>query len=131
MSEENVETVRRLYEAFDRGDVPAALRFFDPEVEMDASHRVDGRVGHGREELTAILAEWLGTWEGWREEIEEIRDLGDQVLVLSTQYGRGKESGVGWENRFAMLYEIERGKITRWTIYDDPQEALEAAGLRE
>ena len=131
MSQENVETVRRLYEAFDLGDVPAALGFFDPEVVMDASHRVDGRVGHGREELTAILAEWLDTWEGWREEIEEVRDLGDQVLVLSTQYGRGKESGVEWENRFAMLYEIERGKITRWKIYDDPREALEAAGLSE
>jgi hypothetical protein len=30
-----------------------------------------------------------------------------------------------------MLYEIEGGKISRWTIYDDPAKALEAAGLSE
>jgi ketosteroid isomerase-like protein len=129
MSQENVEIVRRLYEAFGRGDADAALTYFDPEVVMDASHRVDGRIGHGHRELISILGEWLGAWDDWREEIEEVRDLGDRVLVTSTQRGRGKGSGVEWENRFAMLYEMQRGKITRWTIYDDLREALEAAGL--
>ena len=131
MSQANVEIVRRLYEAFDRGEADVALTYFDPEVVMDASHRVDGRIGHGQRELISILTEWLGTWDDWREEIEEVRDLGDRVLVTSTQRGRGKGSGVEWENRFAMLYEVRRGKITRWTIYDDLREALEAAGLSE
>jgi ketosteroid isomerase-like protein len=131
MSRENVELVERVYEAFSRGDAAAALSYFDPSVVMDASHRVDGRIGHGHQELTAILIEWLGTWDRWREEIEETRDLGDRVLVISTQRGVGKGSGIEWENRFAMLYEMQGGKITRWTIYDDPQEALEAAGLSE
>jgi ketosteroid isomerase-like protein len=131
MSRENVEVVRRVYEAFSRGDAEAALSYFDPEVVMDASHRVDGRIGHGHQELTAILTEWLGTWDEWREEVEETRDLGDRVLVISTQRGIGKGSGIKWENRFAMLYEVQSGKITRWTIYDDLREALEAVGLRE
>jgi ketosteroid isomerase-like protein len=129
MSQENVEIVRRLYEAFGHGDADAALSYFDDEVVMDASHRVDGRIGHGRRELVSILAEWLGAWDDWREEIEEFRDLGERVLVTSTQRGRGKGSGVEWQNRFAMLYEVEAGKITRWTVYDDLSEALEAAGL--
>lgn len=30
-----------------------------------------------------------------------------------------------------MLYEIQDGKISRWTIYDDPTKAREAAGLTE
>ncbi len=131
MSQENVEVVRRIYEAFGRGEADAALAYFDDEVVMDASHRVDGRVGHGQQELISILAEWLGAWDDWREEVEEIRDLGDRVMVTSTQRGRGKGSGVEWENRFAMLYEIRRGKVARWTIYDDLSDALEAAGLSE
>ena len=132
MSRENLELVRRMYEAFSRGDAEVALSYFDPEVVMDASHRVDGRIGHGRQELTAILAEWLGTWDEWREEIEETRDLGDnRVLVISTQRGVGKGSGVEWKNRFAMLYEVQGGKVTRWTIYDDLSQALEAVGLWE
>ena len=131
MSQENVEIVRQLYEAFDRGDAEVALTYFDAAVVMDASHRVDGRIGHGQRELISILAEWLGAWDDWREEIEEVRDLGDRVLVTSTQRARGKGSGIEWENRFAMLYELQSGKITRWTIYDDLREALEAAGLSE
>jgi ketosteroid isomerase-like protein len=131
MSEENVEVVRRMYAAFDRGDGESALAAFDPDVVIDASHRVDGRIGHGREEMATILAEWLGAWEDWREEVEDIRDVGDQVLVISTQRGRGKGSGVEFENRFGMLYELRDGAIVRWMVYDDPARALEAAGLRE
>jgi ketosteroid isomerase-like protein len=131
MSQENVEVVRRMYDAFDSGDADSALAYFDSGVVVDASHRVDGRVGHGHEELVAILGEWMGTWEEWQEEVEAIRDAGDRVVVISTQRGRGKGSGVEWENRFGMLYEIQGGKISRWTIYDDPHAALEAAGLRE
>jgi len=131
MSEENVEIVRRMYDAFDSGDADAALAYFDSGVVVDATHRVDGRVGHGRKELVTFLGEWLGTWDEWREEVEAIRDAGDQVLVISTQRGRGKGSGAEWQNRFGMLYEIEGGKISRWTIYDDPQVALEVAGISE
>ncbi len=131
MSRENVEIVRRMYDAFQAGDADAALSCFDPQAVMDASHRVDGRIGHGREELVAIVAEWMDTWDGWRQEIEDIRDLNDRVLVVEIQSGRGKESGAEWENHFAMLYEIEGGQVTRWTIYDDLRQALEAAGLSE
>ena len=43
------------YEAFNRAtEASVALGYFDPEVVMDASRRVDGRIGHGREEMTAI-----------------------------------------------------------------------------
>src|SRR5205085_2548348 len=81
MSQENVEIVRRMYDAFDSGDADAALAYFDSGVVMDASHRVDGRVAHGHEELVATLGEWMGTWDEWREEVEAIRDAGDRVLV--------------------------------------------------
>jgi ketosteroid isomerase-like protein len=131
MSRENVEIVRRMYEAFYRGDADHALTYIDPDVTIDATHRVDGRIGHGHDEMTAILGEWLGTWEDWREEIEEIHDLGSRVLVITTQRGRGKGSGIGMKNRFGMLYELANGKIKRWTVYDDVPAALEAAGLKE
>jgi ketosteroid isomerase-like protein len=118
--------VRALYAAFHRGDGAAALAHFAPDVVLDASHRVDGRVGHGREELAAIVGEWMEAWDGWKEEIEEIRDLGDRVLVTSVQSGRGRESGVEWANRFAMLFEFRGLEITHWTIYDDVDAAGEA-----
>jgi ketosteroid isomerase-like protein len=94
MSQENVEIVRRMYEAFHSGDADRALAHFDPDVVVDASKaRPDGGKGQGHEQLNAIVNAWMGTWEEWREEIADIRDLGSQVLVLSVQYGRGKGSG--------------------------------------
>ena len=132
MPEENVEVVRGMYEAFSRGDADASLSCLDPDVVLDATHRVDGRIGRGRDEAARMLGEWLSTWEDWTEEVEEIRDLGDnRVLVLSTQRGRGRGSGLDFENKFGMLYELDQGKIVRWTVYDDRSKALKAAGLAE
>ena len=120
-----------MYEAFHRGDADGALAFFDPEVVVDASRRVDGGIGHGREELNAIITRWVGTWDEWREEIEEIRNVGSRVYVVSTQRGRGKGSGIEVENRYGMLYELHGDKITRLTVYIEPEEALEAASQME
>jgi ketosteroid isomerase-like protein len=37
MTQENVEIVRRMYDAFYSGDADGALAHFDPEVVVDAS----------------------------------------------------------------------------------------------
>ena len=42
MSHENVEVVHLMYEAFHSGDADGALTYFDPDVVIDASRRVDG-----------------------------------------------------------------------------------------
>jgi ketosteroid isomerase-like protein len=129
MSQESVEIVRRMYEAFHAGDAEAALAYFDPEVTFDASMRVDGGIGHGREELAAMVTQWVGAWEQWRERIEEMRDLGSHVYVVTTQHGRGKGSGLEVEDRYVVLYEIEGEKISNMTLYATPAEALEDAGF--
>jgi hypothetical protein len=79
-----------MYEAFYRGDFEGALAYFDPEVEVDASMRVDEGIGRGRDAVYAMVARWVGAWDEWREEIEEIRDLGGHVLVASKQHGRAR-----------------------------------------
>src|SRR4249919_3784901 len=131
MSQENVETVRRMYQAFYGGDAEGALAYFDSAVEVDASTRVDGGIVHGRDELSGLIAGWLGAWDDWREEIEAIRDLGSRVLVAAAQRGRSKGSGIEVETRYAVLYEVHGDKITRMTMYSKPEDALEAVGLRE
>ena len=91
MSPENVDTVRRMYDAFYRGDVEGALGYFNPDVLVDASSaRPDVGVGRGREHVNTVVTTWVAAWEEWHEEIEEMRDLGSRVLVLSVQRGRGR-----------------------------------------
>jgi ketosteroid isomerase-like protein len=131
MSQENVELIQRMYDAFRRGDAGGALAYFDPDVEVDATIRVDEGVGRGRDAVQAMVARWVGAWDEWREDLEEIRDLDSHVLVVSTQRGRAKGSGIELGTRYAVLYEIRDSKITRMTLYSDPAQAVEAAGLRE
>jgi ketosteroid isomerase-like protein len=131
MSEENVELVRRMYRAFHGGDAEGAMAHFDPEVVVDASARPDGGVAQGHEGLATIIGGWVEAFDGWNEEIEEMRDLGSSVYVVATQRGRGKESGVDVEARYALLYVVRAAKITRVTLYRAPADALRAAGLSE
>ncbi len=76
------------------------------------------------------IGSWIAAFDEWSEEIEEIRDLGDHVLVAAKQRGRGKGTGIETELRYALLYEVEDGKITSMTFYSDVAEALDAVGLR-
>jgi ketosteroid isomerase-like protein len=131
MSQENVEIVRRMYAAYHGGDAAGALAYFTPEVVSDHSRRLGGGVARGREELRRQITEWVGTFDDHREEIDEIRDLGDSICVLVTQRGRGKASGVEVENRYALLYEFQGALISRLTAFPTAAEALKAAGLSE
>jgi ketosteroid isomerase-like protein len=122
-----VELVRRMYQARDSGDAAGSLSCFHPRVVLDASPRMDSGVVHGREALARFIAEWVEAFEDWREEINEIRDLGDQVLVVATQRGRARVSGVETEARYALLYAVQGDQITRMALYGAEAEALAAA----
>ena len=121
-----------MYEAFHSGDAETALGFFDPNVLVDPSPaRPDVPVGKGREHVSEVTTSWIATFDEWREEIEEMRDLDGRVLVLSTQRGRGKGSGVEVESHYAVLYDLHGGKITGLRMYRNLKAALEAAGLSD
>ena len=91
MSQENVDLIREMYLAFHGGDAARALSYFSEDVVVDATARIDGGIGNGREELSRIIGQWLATFDDWHEHIEQIRDLGNQVYVVAVQRGRGKD----------------------------------------
>ena len=125
MSEANLELVRRMYDAFLSGDAGAALSCFAEDVLVDATRRLDGKVGRGHGYLNRMVAEWVETFDDYSEEVEELRDIGNQVLVLLTQRGRGKGSGVEVEIHPAVLYEVENELISRVVPYTDRAQAIE------
>jgi ketosteroid isomerase-like protein len=128
---QKVEIIHRMYEARDAGDAEGALACFHPEVVLDATVRMDSGIVHGREELGRIIGEWVEAFDEWREEIREIRDLGSQVYVVATQRGRAKGTGVEVESRYALLYEVEGGQITRMAMFSGEAEALAAAAAAQ
>ena len=135
MSQENVEIVRRGFEAQNRRDANALLGLMHPEIEwhpaMSAKLAGDQMVLRGR----AAVREWMqDVWRTFAEsdlEMPDVRDLGDRVLAIGRFRTRGHASGVPVESDFAYVIDIELGVITRVSTYLDADEALEAAELRE
>jgi uncharacterized protein len=133
MSEGNVELVRTLLSAFDRADYEAALEALDAEIEWQVPPGIAiGReVYRGRDEVQRGFAEWLGAWDAYRFEPEEMLDHGDHVVVAGMQIGRGRGSGVEVTLPTFHVFTLRDGKITRHRSYRDRTEALDPAGLRE
>jgi ketosteroid isomerase-like protein len=123
MASRNVEIVRRMYAAFARGDAATALELFDPDVDVDATLRPDGARGRGREALATIIGGWIASFDDWREEVEEMRDLGDRVYVVATQRGRGKATGIEVEARYGVAYELVDGRIVSMRFDPEPPDA--------
>ena len=131
MSQQNVEIVRRMWEAFLGEDPASGLSFCDPDIEWDGTNLPDGKLARGREAIIEHTARWAEMWDDWRVEPEQFIDGGDsQVVLVFREIGRS-ESGLRMDERHADLYTLRDGKVVYRKGFSDPAEALEAAGLSE
>jgi ketosteroid isomerase-like protein len=134
MSRENVEKVRRAWEAGQQGDLEAGLDVFGPDVEMDLSQggRVDAGVYYGREAVRRAAQDWFSAWASMAMEPTEFIDLSDDALVVRVEArGRSRQTGMEVELEFYWLYTMREGLAVRVREFATRQEALEAVGLRE
>ena len=131
MSEENVEVVQRIVQAFMRQDWATALDGYDEAVELDQSRMPGGGVYHGHDGMNAFYARWIGSWDEFEAKPLEFIDAGDDVIAIMDISGTGKASGAAVTMRAADVYTIAGGKVVRHVAYPAASEALEAAGLSE
>ena len=131
MSQENVEMVRRGFEAFNRGDLEGVAAEFAPDFEYVASGTIPGVGGvyRGPEGYRRFQEAFWAEFADGRAEINELIEAGDQVLVSATVRGRGKQSGVEASWDFWQLWTVQDGKVVRGQAFISRAEALEAAGL--
>jgi len=133
MSQENVEIVRRGFEAWNRNDWDTLMAVFAPDVVAIApAEWPEPEIGTGREALRDQFERLESPWEEQRIEVDDIRDLGDRVLVLFRWIARGIGSHVEVEHPAAVLDTLRDGSVVRVEFFfEDQSRALEAAGLRE
>jgi ketosteroid isomerase-like protein len=133
MSQENVEIVRRGFEAFNARGVEAALASFAPDVVLYAFPEWPGPSAYrGHDGMRALMAEWTENFDDFELEVCEVRDVGDRVLVLAETVGRIKGSRVPIRQPFGALYwDFRDGQIGETRNFLTWREALAAAGLRE
>jgi uncharacterized protein len=132
MAEENVEIVRRVYDATLHGETERVIELLDPRIRLDMSERVfNPAVYEGHEGSRRFFAEIDEVWDDFRAEPLEFIDAGENVVVAHMVRGRGKESGVEVELPSTSVYTVHDGLVTAIHMYRDHGRALEAAGLRE
>jgi ketosteroid isomerase-like protein len=64
-------------------------------------------------------------------EVEELIDVGDQVVAVTRERAVGRASGVPVVSMAVSVWTLADGKVIQVQVFDDRQQALEAAGLRE
>jgi ketosteroid isomerase-like protein len=138
VSQENVEVVRRLFDAVASRDTATVLSLYDRDLEWDGSRSRWAEVLHaeasfkGHEGLRRFSRAYYEMWESFHDEIQELIDAGDDVISVVTTRGRGRASGIDVEWRGnAGVWTIRGGKIAKVVWFSTRAQALKAAGLEE
>ena len=127
MPRQNVEITRRAYEAFERGDMDAALADADPDF---VTYRSDPESEwRGKDGFFEAWADWTEGFTDLSLHAEEFVDAGDHVVARVIQRATGRASGVPVESEFWFVHTLRDGKFTRFEIFPRKARAFEAAGL--
>jgi uncharacterized protein len=129
VSEDDVELIRRLHEAWVAGDREAALAGVDPGIEwvQPADSPAPG-TNRGPDAIEQSMADWTEAFEEFSFEIRELRDLGGgKVLACLRQYGRVRGGTVPVEASIFHLWTVREGRAVRAEMFRTEAEALEAA----
>jgi ketosteroid isomerase-like protein len=132
MSEENVETVRRVYEQWGRGNFRAGTEVYDPNVLLVLRPEfgvASGRYRGPEEVATYMRDEFLSEWQGAVIAGEEFLEAGDSVVVQVHQRATGRESGTPVEMRYFQVWSFRGRSVIRIESILKRADALEAVGL--
>jgi ketosteroid isomerase-like protein len=132
MSQENVEIVRRMYEAWAAGDFRAGAEDLDQHVMFVVRPDfAEWGVFVGPSGVTDFMRRFLEQWQQLTIEAHDLQAVGDTVLARVVQHGKGRASGIEGDDHYWMLFTFRAEKIVRLETVRDRGEALEAAGLKE
>jgi ketosteroid isomerase-like protein len=132
MSQENTETVRRVYAERARGNFAAETELFAADAVWTWEVPEGRTVSHGPEEAARNLRAFLDQWEHFRVEADEFIELDERsILVVGRIHGRGKKSGADAEARTFETWIFKGDKVIGQHQSFDRERALEAAGLSE
>jgi ketosteroid isomerase-like protein len=129
MSADNVEVVRRGYEAFSRDGEEAIFEFLDPEVEVTPIQEAPGsRSYRGHDGFRQYLTDTREIFGQFSWEATELIDAGESVVVRTRFVAEGRGSGVPVEAVVFIVWTMREGKAVSSRGYLDPDEALRVAG---
>jgi ketosteroid isomerase-like protein len=133
MSQENLDLVRRGFDAYQRRDVQAMCDAAHARCELFTFTVgvVEAQPFRGHARIADWMAHELEPWEEWRLEVGEVRPVGERVLARTMVTARGLGSSVELTADSGVVLEFQDGRIMRLWSYLNWNDALDAVGLSE
>jgi len=118
----NVQLVRDTYAAFGRGDIPAVLAAFHPQIEWHQAegnpYRMDGSAWIGPQAVLDNLFMRIGAeWDGFTITIQKLHDAGEYVIIEGRYTGTYKPSGRKLDSQLCHVWRIQDGKFVSFQQY--------------
>lgn len=132
MSQENVQLIRAMYDAFDVGDVNGVLGRMSADIVWNEAENfpyADGNPYIGPEAVAkGVFARCIGEWDGFRVVVDEIFDAGETVITVGRECGTCKATGNVMNAQMVHVWRIANGKATRFQQYVDTLHVARAIG---
>jgi ketosteroid isomerase-like protein len=128
MSRENVEVVRRAFEVSD--DLDAVSSFWHEQIEWIEPPESPATVAViGARAAREAMEEWMAMWDEYRYEVDELIDVGDEVILGGTQVmvARGAEVS----SALFFVWTLRDELAVRARLFLNRSQALKAVGLEE
>lgn len=126
MTATTVEIVRTFYEKLKNGDAPGALGLMAPDIEWTTMwhYKVDGR---GPEKVAqGVLMPLMAEWRTATLQPEEFIEDGATVVSLGLFTGVHGATGKTAVARYAHVWTVEGGRISKFRQYIDTLAVAEA-----
>jgi uncharacterized protein len=129
MSEQEVESLRRIYEAFSRWDVEELVEDMAHDIEWSLPDSLPwGGTRHGHDGVRAFAEISQDLVEGRWADADDFLDAGDRIVVLGRLRGRAKATGQEFEVGFAHVWTMTDGMASRLRAYFDTAPIMATLG---
>jgi ketosteroid isomerase-like protein len=130
---DNATTIRGIYEAFARGDVPAVLGALHEQVEWNEAEHVTYWPGGAfigpQAVVTGVFARIIQDIPNFSIDVRRIVAAGDAVLVEARYRGTVTATGKALDAQVAHVWDLRDGKVVRFQQYTDTWQFAQATGV--
>ena len=130
MSERDADVIRDQFQAVNQRDWERAMSHYADEVVLvvDSGFGLETGTFEGKEAVGEWFGQWFRTFDtDYRFEIDELREVGDELFIHTNHGGSGRLSGAVVHDETSYLYRVRDGKIVGAKLFGTREEALEAA----
>lgn len=121
MAQQDVSTMRSAYEAFNRGDIPAVLNAFDPQIEWHepGGGRSPRGTYHGAQNVAKdVFSTVPENFDAFQAEQDQVIDAHEHVVVIGRFRGKAK-SGAALDVPYVHVWAMRNGKAVSFHNYVD------------